>query len=66
MKIEHPTWFFVWTTGKPYITSICGWTRKEVIQSVTRDTGRPWRSIYRQGGRVIRCKVVPVTARGEV
>ena len=57
---EHPTWFFAWTTGKPYITAVCGWTRKQVIQEVTCCGKAPWKKFYREGGRVIRCKVMPL------
>lgn len=63
-KLDAPEWFFMWTTGQPYVTSICGWVRGVVIADVLRSgigyRDATWKQIYRQGGRVIRCKVTPV------
>lgn len=32
--MDYPEWFFMWSNGTPYITSVCGWTKKEVIRRV--------------------------------
>lgn len=55
---EYPQWFFAWSTGKPYITSICDWDKKGVILQVEKFMGKPWKRIYAQGGRAIKCKVI--------
>jgi len=57
--MEHPTWFFAWTSERPYITSMCSWTRKQLIDDVERSFGRDWKRIYRQGGRALKCTVIP-------
>lgn len=51
-------WFFAWTSGKPYITTICGATREAVQEWVASNSATPWETIYRQGGRVVRCYVI--------
>lgn len=33
MKIDYPEWFFMWEKGIPYITSICDWTKRDLIRS---------------------------------
>ncbi len=58
-KLEAPEWFFAWMTGRPYITTICGWSRHNVINEAEKAVGDPWKKIYRNGGRAVRCKVVP-------
>lgn len=50
-------WAFAWSTGTPYITSTMWWTRKDVRAEVERAHGRPWKQIYRQGGRIIKVEV---------
>lgn len=50
---DYPQWFFVWTTGKPYITTICAWTKKGAIREVVESSlGLTWKQIYRRGGRI--------------
>ena len=56
-RIEHPEWFFMWSNGIPYITMICGWTRRDVINEVGQQFSEPWKKTYRRGGRVVRCIV---------
>jgi hypothetical protein len=55
-KIEYPEWFFMWT-GTSYITSICGWTKKQVVDDAVAACGESWKKIYAKGGRVIRVKM---------
>ncbi len=57
--MDAPEWFFMWNTGRPYITAICGWTKRDVIAQAERENHEPWKKIYGRGGRVIRCKVTP-------
>lgn len=57
--IEAPEWFFMWSSGEPYICAIVGWSRRAVIQEAEKSQGRSWKEIYRQGGRAIRCSVRP-------
>lgn len=56
---DKPQWFFAWVTGTPYITTECGWTRRQVISEINRGTGQSWKKTYRMGGRVIRCNITP-------
>lgn len=58
-SLEAPEWFFMWTSGYPYITAICGWTRRAVIEEATRSNGESWKKIYQRGGRAVRCIVRP-------
>lgn len=58
-SVEAPSWFFMWIVGRQYITTICGWTRKQVQDEVARSNGMTWKEAYRAGGRVIRCTVRP-------
>lgn len=55
--MEHPEWFFMWVTGKPYVTMICGWTKKDVIREVEKMNGGTWKETYARGGRVVRVKL---------
>ena len=57
MKPDAPGWAFAWTTGKPYITSIIHWTKRQVIAEVEAAHREPWKKIYRQGGRAIRITI---------
>jgi hypothetical protein len=57
--MDAPEWFFAWVKGSPYITQICSWSRRGLIQSVERETGRKWKNIYQSGGRAMRCTVTP-------
>jgi hypothetical protein len=50
-------WSFAWASGQPYITSLFCWSRKGCIRQVEKEVGRPWRRIYRQGGRVIKTEI---------
>lgn len=61
--VEAPAWFFGWISGKPYITTICGWTRKQVMQEVERSHGESWNRVYKRGGRIIKCSVRPTSTR---
>lgn len=56
-KLEHPEWFFMWSTGEPYITCICQWTRRDAIREVESMLAQPWRKTYREGGRIVRCSI---------
>ena len=56
-NLDGPTWFFVWTTGQPYMTTACGWYRKQVIREMEQATQRTWKQIYAEGGRAVRCDV---------
>lgn len=58
-KLKHPQWFFMWTSGGPCISSICSWTKKDLIKEVELMQGRSWKSIYKGGGRAIKCNVTP-------
>lgn len=55
--MEHPEWFFMWSTGRPYITMICGWSKKDCINEVRKAHGQTWKEIYARGGRVVRVKI---------
>lgn len=55
--MEYPQWFFMWTSGKPYITMICGWTKKDVMKQVERENGQSWRKIYERGGRIVKVEM---------
>ena len=55
--MEHPQWFFMWVTGKPYVTTICGWTKAGVIREVEKMNGGTWKRTYAMGGRVVRVKL---------
>jgi hypothetical protein len=57
--MEHPKWFFAWTTGKPYITDICGWKKKDTIAFIEKLLVMKWERIYRSGGRILKCSVTP-------
>lgn len=63
-RIEHPQWFFMWAApkGKEYITTVCGWTRTAVKDGMERENGEPWKAISARGGRIVRVKIVIVTA----
>ena len=62
--IDAPEWFFMWSTGSPpYITAICGWTRKRAIMDAEAATGVLWKTIYGRGGRVVRCRVTPINVQ---
>jgi hypothetical protein len=50
-------WSFAWAVGKPYITSIYAWSRTDCIREAEKQIGRPWRNIYREGGRVIKTEI---------
>jgi len=56
---DAPQWFFMWSTGIPYLTSICSWTRRDCLREVERQMGEPWRKTYRKGGRVVKCSIYP-------
>jgi hypothetical protein len=56
-EMEHPEWFFMWATEKPYVTTICGWTKSDVISESEKNLGMTWRQIYARGGRVVRVKL---------
>jgi hypothetical protein len=36
-ELEHPQFFFMWKSGNPYITSICGWSKEEVKRARLRN-----------------------------
>lgn len=55
--MESPTWAFVWTKGQPYITSIIGWDKKQVMEEARQSMGQTWRQIYAKGGRVLHVNV---------
>lgn len=57
-NLEHPEWFFYWSNGDPYITSICEWTRKDLIEKTECILGVTWKKIYQLGGRAVRVKMV--------
>lgn len=59
---DHPEWFFKWTSPKnsPYITSICAWTKKDLISRAEKENGKPWKEIYKMGGRAVRVKITEV------
>lgn len=59
---DHPPWIFVWTGGRPYTTTIAGWTRQWVIREVGKNLSQPWKKTYRQGGRVVRIKMMRTRA----
>lgn len=55
-------WFFAWSnsTPGPYPCAIAGYTKRQAVAEAVKHVGGPWRKIYRQGGRVIQCHVVPL------
>lgn len=55
--MKYPRWFFMWVSGSPYITKICGFTRSEVIQAVEKMNGGTWKQTYAMGGRLVRVKL---------
>lgn len=57
MKLEHPEWFFAWTGTDSHVTSMCAWSRQTLIFKVERETGTKWKTIYRNGGRAIKCEL---------
>jgi hypothetical protein len=56
-QLESPEWFFMWAKGTPYITSVCGWTKRQVIAQIESDMQERWKTIYGRGGRVKQCTV---------
>jgi hypothetical protein len=56
-KLDAPQWFFMWSTGKPYVTTICAWYRKDVISEIVAEVGEPWKKIYGRGGRAVKCEL---------
>lgn len=56
-KLETPEWFFVWTGKRGYITTVCGWTKKDVIREAEKTQHSSWEKIYKRGGRVYRCRI---------
>lgn len=60
--IEAPEWFFAWAAprNKQYITSICAWTKKDLIELVVRENGSHWTIIHGKGGRAVKCQVTPL------
>lgn len=57
-KNDKPQWFFMWTKGSPYITTVCSWTRALLIQEVQTMFGQSWGKTYRQGGRAVKCEIM--------
>ena len=57
-KLDYPRWFFMWETGRPYITMICAWNKKAVIQKAEKELDRTWKQIYASGGRIIQVKII--------
>lgn len=33
---DYPEWFFAWSTGSAYITTICGWTISDAKQAMEK------------------------------
>ena len=54
-KLDAPEWFFMWTGTNAYVTTICGWTRAQVMNEVEKANSCTWKLIYGRGGRIIRC-----------
>ena len=50
-------WAFAWEKGRPYITTIVSYRRKDLIREVEKFMGVPWRKTYRQGGRAIKVTI---------
>lgn len=55
--MDYPEWFFAWMSDTPYITMICGWSKKDVIQTVERENEKTWKQIYNRGGRIVKVKI---------
>lgn len=36
-KLDYPEWFFMWETDRPYITMICAWNKRGVIQKAEKE-----------------------------
>ena len=54
-------WAFAWSTGhpRPFVTRMTGYTRKDCMKATEKELGMEWKDIYRQGGRLIRCTLMP-------
>lgn len=67
-KNDDKLWVFVWTPDginphiRPYPTSLVSHTRTDLIRFAARELGRSWKTIYRQGGRAVRCRLIPIRA----
>ncbi len=59
-KLDHPTWFFCWSKGTPYVTNISSWTKDDMIQEAEKEFGMTWKQIYKRGGRAVRVKMTIV------
>lgn len=57
MELESPEWCFMWATGRPYICTIVGLSRRAVIHAAEKSQGITWKKIYGRGGRVARCNI---------
>lgn len=55
--MDYPEWFFMWKSGSPYITTICGRSKKEVIQETEKQFFQTWKQIYSRGGRIVKVKI---------
>ena len=55
---EYPQYFFMWTTGTPYITTVCAWSKKDCIDLIIKEIQTDWKSIYKRGGRIIKIKML--------
>jgi hypothetical protein len=57
-NLDHPNWFLYWSYGDhPYVTRICGWSRKEMISAAEQSQHQTWKQIYARGGRAVRMKM---------
>lgn len=54
--MDYPKWFLYWSEpkGKDYVTSVCHWTKKDLIRAAERETNMNWKQIYKKGGRAIK------------
>lgn len=55
--MDYPEWFFAWKTGIPFITKICGWSKREAIQEAEESNSQVWKQIYSRGGRIVKVKI---------
>lgn len=58
-------WVFWWTNAKPhpYPCAITAYRKRDCIRKVEQEIGLKWPKVYREGGRVVRCGIVPATPK---
>jgi hypothetical protein len=58
---DYPNWFFMWgkktgTRSDEYLTSVCGWTRKDLIYQIEKQIG-VWSEVKKRGGKCVKVKI---------